>query len=64
VKEMLHYLLVKPPHTGLFFDTSIVKKGGKPTKTFRAIESWAKKQAKAKKIELPVDPKPAYQPPR
>jgi GH35 family endo-1,4-beta-xylanase len=64
VKQMLHYLLVKPPRTGLFFDTSIVKKGGKPTKVFKAIEHWAQKQAKRKKIALPEDPKPDYQGPR
>jgi GH35 family endo-1,4-beta-xylanase len=64
VKEMIHYLLVKPPHTGLFFDTSIVKKGGKRTKSFNALAGWAHKQAKAKRIELPDPPAPGYQGPK
>jgi GH35 family endo-1,4-beta-xylanase len=64
VKQMLHYLLVKPPRTGLFFDTSIVKKGGKPTKAFKALAKWSKQQAEAKKIALPEEPAPDYQPPR
>jgi hypothetical protein len=51
VKEMLQYLLVKPPPRSDFFDTSIVsKKKGKPSKTFKALQAWAKKQAKAKRL--------------
>lgn len=50
VKEMLQYLLVKPPPDGLRFDTSIVSKSGKPSKVFNSLAGWAKKQAKAKKI--------------
>ena len=50
VKQMLQYLLVKPPPRGAFFDTSIVSKSGKPSKVFNSLAGWAKKQAKAKKI--------------
>jgi hypothetical protein len=64
VKEMTQYLLVKPPHTGLFFDTSIVSKHGKRSKTFNALAGWARKQAKAKRIALPDQSAPDYVEPR
>jgi GH35 family endo-1,4-beta-xylanase len=50
VKQMLQYLLVKPPPQSDFFDTSIVGKKTKLTKTFKALASWAKKQATHRKI--------------
>jgi hypothetical protein len=50
VKQMLQYLLVKPPPQSDFFDTSIVGKKTKLSKTFKALASWAKKQASRKKI--------------
>jgi GH35 family endo-1,4-beta-xylanase len=51
VKQMLQYLLVKPADRNLRFDTSIVsKKKGKPSKTFKALASWAKKRNAEKKI--------------
>jgi GH35 family endo-1,4-beta-xylanase len=53
VKEMLQYLLVKPPPRSDFFDTSIVsKKHGKVrlSKTFKALQRWAKSEAGKKRI--------------
>jgi GH35 family endo-1,4-beta-xylanase len=51
VKQMLQYLLVKPADRNLRFDTSIVsKKKGKPSKTFKALAAWAKKQAQHRRI--------------
>ena len=47
VKEMTQYLLAPPPPFGNDFDTSIVTKKGKPTKVFKALESWAKDRTKA-----------------
>ena len=55
VKEMTHYLLVKPPPRSDFFDTSIVsKKSGKQSKTFKALAKWAKQQAQKKRIKRPI----------
>jgi len=57
VKEMLQYLLVTPPDRTLFFNTSIVSKKGKRSPTFKALASWAKKQAKAKRIAPRLPPR-------
>jgi GH35 family endo-1,4-beta-xylanase len=59
VKEMLQYLLIKPPPRSEFFDTSIVSKKGNRSKTFKALAAWAQKKAKARKIARPVPPHPA-----
>jgi hypothetical protein len=50
VKEMLQYLLVKPADRNLRFDTSIVSKKGKPSKTFKALAAWTKHEAAKKRI--------------
>jgi beta-xylosidase len=51
VKQMTQYLLVRPPWSREAFDTALVStKKGKPSKTFRAIAKWAKKQAQKHKI--------------
>jgi Cellulase (glycosyl hydrolase family 5) len=57
VKQMTQYLLVKPPWHHSDFDTGLVsKKKGKPSKTFRALAKWAKKQAKRHKIVVAHKP--------
>jgi GH35 family endo-1,4-beta-xylanase len=57
VKQMLQYLLVKPPDRTAFFDTSIVSKKGKKSTTFKALASWAKKQAGKRRIALRTPPR-------
>jgi hypothetical protein len=53
VRQMTQYLLVRPPWSREEFDTALVSTGkGKPSKTFRAIAKWAKKQAKKHKIRV------------
>ena len=53
VRMMTQYFLAPPPPWSDFFDMSIVKSNGKPTKPFWALADWAKKQAKARMIALP-----------
>jgi hypothetical protein len=53
VREMLQYLLIKPSARYAFFDTSILSRGGHPTRTFRALASWASAAARAGRIALP-----------
>jgi len=59
VKQMLQYLIVKPPARSAFFDTSIASKKGKVGKTFKALERWAKSAAKEHKIARATPPKSA-----
>jgi Mn-containing catalase len=57
VKEMTQYLLVRPPWHKNEFDTGLVsRKKGKPTKTFRALAKWAKKQAERHEIVVAHKP--------
>jgi hypothetical protein len=57
VKQMTQYLLVKPPWHKDEFDTGLVsRKKGKPTKTFRELAKWAKKQAQRRKIVVAHKP--------
>jgi hypothetical protein len=42
VRTMLQYLLAQPARKYRFFDTSIVSSRGKVTKTFKALQKWAK----------------------
>ena len=66
VKEMLQYLLVQPARVHAFFDTSIVSRKGKLSRTFRKLKSWAAKAAKKGKIvapEPPPPPPPPQEPP-
>jgi hypothetical protein len=50
VKQMLQYLLVEPTSRYAFFDTSIVSRRGKTSRAFRALSSWARSQARARRI--------------
>jgi hypothetical protein len=57
VRQMTQYLLVKPPWHHSDFDTGLVsRKKGKPTKTFRALAKWAKREAKKHKIVVAHKP--------
>jgi hypothetical protein len=42
VRQMLQYLIAQPARKYRFFDTSIVSSGGRPSKTFKALQKWAK----------------------
>jgi Cellulase (glycosyl hydrolase family 5) len=58
VKQMTQYLLVRPPWSKEEFDTALVStKKGKPSKTFRALAKWAKKQAAKRKIVVAHKPR-------
>jgi polysaccharide biosynthesis protein PslG len=59
VKEMLQYLIVKPPPRSAFFDTSLASKKGKVGKTFKALQKWAQNAAKHHKIARATPPKSA-----
>jgi hypothetical protein len=41
VRQMLQFLLVQPAKRYRFFDTALLKSGGKETRTFRTLRSWA-----------------------
>ena len=43
VHQMLQYLLVQPAARYRFFDTALLKGGGKETRTFRSLKSWSAK---------------------
>jgi hypothetical protein len=57
VKQMLQYVLVKPPSFSDRFDTSIVSRKGKKTATFKSLARWAKNAAKKKQILVPHPPR-------
>jgi hypothetical protein len=56
VKQMLQFLLLKPGGNFKNFDTSIVYRNGKPTRSFNMLRSWANKAAKTGKIAVPRKP--------
>jgi hypothetical protein len=41
VKQMLQFLLVQPAKKYRFFDTALLRSGGKETRTFRTLRSWS-----------------------
>jgi hypothetical protein len=47
VKQMLQFLLIKPPSKYLFFDTSLASRSAKPGFAYKSLAAWAKKAAKA-----------------
>jgi hypothetical protein len=53
VKQMLQFLLLKPPSKFLFFDTSLTSRSGKPGLAYKKLAAWAKKEAKAGRIARP-----------
>lgn len=79
VKQLLHYVLVRPPG-GTFFDLSLLDHDGGKTRTYRRLVRWTRAAAKRGKIRRPgrkrrgvadvdpplppaVDPPPPQQPP-
>jgi hypothetical protein len=46
-----------------FFDTSIIKRDGKVSRTYRKLRSWAAKAGSAGKILVPERPPPPPPPP-
>jgi hypothetical protein len=56
VKQLLQYLVIKPPSKYLFFDTSIAGRNGKGTTAFNMLASWAKKAANSGRIAKPSAP--------
>jgi hypothetical protein len=54
VKQMLQFLLLKPPSKFLFFDTSLTSRSGKPGGAYKKLAAWAKKEAKAGRIARPL----------
>jgi hypothetical protein len=63
VKQMLQYLLVEPSEVHSFFDTSIISRAGKVSRTFRKLRSWAAKAGSNGKIVVPQKPPPPPPPP-
>jgi hypothetical protein len=53
VRQMLHYLLVKPNKKYLFFDTSIVSRSGKESAAFTALANWTAAAAADGRITKP-----------
>jgi hypothetical protein len=53
VRQMLHYLLVKPNKKYLFFDTSIVSRKGKESAAFTALAKWTSAAAADGRIKKP-----------
>ena len=41
VRQMLQFLLVQPAKRYRFFDTALLKSGGKETRAFRTLRSWS-----------------------
>jgi len=62
VRQVVQYLLARPIGRSKFFDTSIVSKHGKRSRTFKALAKWARKNAAAKRIADPAQPEPNYPP--
>jgi hypothetical protein len=53
IKQLIQYLVIKPPSKYLFFDTSIAGRNGKPTTAFNMLASWAKGAAASGRIAKP-----------
>ncbi|MEA2469328.1 MAG: hypothetical protein QOE38_326 [Thermoleophilaceae bacterium] len=52
VKQMLQFLLIRPPSKFLFFDTSLASRSGKPGGAYKKLAAWTKQAAKAGRIAL------------
>jgi hypothetical protein len=53
VKQMLQFLLLKPPKKFRNFDTSLATTSGKPGRAYKKLAAWAKKEAHAGRIARP-----------
>lgn len=60
VREMLQYLMAQPAKKYRFFDTSIVSTRGKPSKTFKALQRWAKRALRRGQIARSAVLAPGY----
>jgi hypothetical protein len=56
IKQMLQYLLIKPPSKYTFFDTSIAARNGKPTKAFKLLARWVGRAIKTGQLAAPGSP--------
>lgn len=50
VRQMLNYLMVRPPQPYAFFDTSLLSQNNSPTRTFTALRSWASGAVKSRRV--------------
>jgi hypothetical protein len=58
VRQMLQYLLIEPGRSQRFFDTSIIKRNGFRTRSFRSLARWACGNGRARRIAVPTPPRP------
>jgi hypothetical protein len=58
VRQMLHFLLVRPPRQYRFFDTSLTSPGGTPLRSYNALSAWAQRAAAAGRIAVATPPAP------
>jgi hypothetical protein len=56
VRQLLQYLVIKPPSKYLFFDTSIAGRNGKGTAAFNMLAAWARTAANTGRIAKPTPP--------
>ena len=52
VKQMLQFVLIRPPSKYLSFDTSLASASAKPGGAYKKLAAWAKKAAKAGRIAV------------
>ncbi|MEA2496830.1 MAG: hypothetical protein QOJ29_4741 [Thermoleophilaceae bacterium] len=50
VKQMLQFVLIRPPSKYRFFDTSLASASGKPGSAYKKLAAWAKKAAAGRRI--------------
>ncbi len=50
VRQMLQFLMVQPSKAYRFFDTALLGRKGKETRTYRTLRSWAASHARAGRI--------------
>jgi hypothetical protein len=58
VRQLLQYLLVRPPKPWNFFDTAILTRRGKPQRSYRALAWWTGTAAQQGRIAIPFVPPP------
>jgi hypothetical protein len=63
IRQLLQFLLARPPSRYRFFDMSITSAGGSRTPTYRALSRWAQSAGAAGLIALPTPPPPPPPPP-
>lgn len=53
VKQMLQFVILKPPSRYLFFATYLASAGGTPMYAYKKLRSWAGREARAGRIAAP-----------